>query len=396
MKNRFKKIVASLITVMMLFGSSSVVLADELSITGNGADSQNSVSVTNTQTTTVEQTNNASVSNDVDSTANTGGNTASSNSGGDTNTTTGDISSNTSVENSLNVSSVEVGCCPSSAGVNISENGANSDNNISATQTNQTDILITQNAYITNNVNGSANTGNNTASNNGGNVTISTGNIHAQAGIENIGVNLASVKGSSGGSDLTISIFGNGSSSDNNVKFVHDNQTNVSINNNSYLNNILNFYANTGGNSANGNLGDVTISTGDIFLNLKIKNRTNESIVDLDCCPIGGPGPDDPGDNDDDEKDDNGDDDKKDEGDKDGDKDNDDNGDGDNGGGDSGGAGGPGEVLGASLPATGNNTVLGLTLLSLLMLAWGIYLRTNPHPKKAFVLRLRHNILDLG
>lgn len=388
MKNRFKKIIAVGVSLVLL-SNPSTVWAEELSITDNGSGSQNQVNVTNSQTTTVEQANNANIDNNVSSTANTGQNTTSANSG-DASITTGDISSNTSVENSANVSSAQVSCCPTSSEIEVSGNGTDSENSVDVTLTNQTNVSITQNAYITNNINGNLNTGSNTASDNSGNVSISTGDIHAQAGIENRVVNLASVKGSSGGSDLTISIFGNGSSSDNNVKFVHDNQTNVSINNHSYLNNILNFYANTGGNSANGNSGNVTITTGDIFLDLFIRNKTNLSFVDIDCCPRGGPGPDDPGDNDDDEKDDNKDDDKKDNGDN-GDDDGDD---GDNGG-DNGGGGGPGEVLGATLPATGNNTVLGLTLMALLMLAWGIYLRSTPKPKKAFVLNLRHNILHL-
>lgn len=384
-----RKIIALAAAALMII-SSPAALAEELTISGNGDNSQNQINISQTQTTTVEQANNANIDNNVSSTANTGENTASANSG-DASITTGDISSNTTVENSANVSSAQVGCCPTSTEIEVSGNGTDSENSVDVTLTNQTNVSITQNAYITNNVNGTLNTGSNTASDNSGNVTISTGDIHAQAGIQNSVVNLASVKGSSGGSDLTISIFSNGSSSDNNVKFAQDNQTNVSINNNSYLNNILNFYANTGGNSANGNSGDVTITTGDIFLDLFIKNKTNFSFVDIDCCPRGGPGPDDPGDNEDDEKDDNKDDDKKDDGDN-GDDDGDD---GDNGGG-NGGGGGPGEVLGAAtLPATGNNTVLGLTLMALLMLAWGIYLRSTPKPKKAFVLRFRHNILHL-
>lgn len=383
-----RKIIA-LAAAALMITSSQAALAEELTISGNGENSQNQINISQTQTTTVEQVNQADVQNNVSSTANTGQNTASANSG-DASITTGDISSNTSVENSANVSSAQVGCCPQSLEIEVSGNGTDSENSVDVTLTNQTNVLVTQNADITNNINGNLNTGQNSASDNSGNVSISTGDIHAKAGIENSVVNLASVKGSSGGSDLTISIFGNGSSSDNNVKLVHDNQTNVSVNNNSYLNNILNFYANTGGNSANGNSGDVTITTGDIFLDLFIRNKTNFSFAKIDCCPRGGPGPDDPGD-DDDEKDDNEDDDKKDD-DK---KDNGDDGDdGDNGGG-NGGGGGPGEVLGAALPATGNNTVLGLTLLSLLMLAWGIYLRSTPKPKKAFVLRFRHNILQI-
>lgn len=88
----------ALITVPPVHGQIKLV------IEGNGEGSQNSASLNVSETTTVEQSNTADVTNNADAGANTGGN-----SGG--NVTTGDASAGVSIENTFNNNSAYVDPC---------------------------------------------------------------------------------------------------------------------------------------------------------------------------------------------------------------------------------------------------------------------------------------------
>lgn len=374
----------------------SVTLASEISISGNGPDSQSTASVSQESSTTVVQNNDADVQNQVQTDANTGNNSASSNTGENTAITTGNADTNLSIENSGNVSEAQIECCPNGeTSVNILGNGDNSDNTVNLNNNSQTNIYITQNANISNNVYGSANTGNNTADNNNGNVSIDTGDIKARGEVRNDGFNIASVRApQSSGQGFDIKIAQNGVDSQNTINHNFNNNTYVSINNYSNLENILNWDLNTGGNRANRNNGNVKIKTGNIFLDVILENKINISDVDIECCkptpaptptPSTSPSPtptppsppckencNPPG--------------------------------GDNpcrencGGGSSNpGGGGPGgSVLGVTnLPATGNNVLIGLTLLATLIMVYGAQLRKNTYVKPAYTLRFKYNTLHL-
>lgn len=69
---------------------------------GNGADSQNSSSVSQTSNNTLSQTNTANIVNNVNLSANTGGNSASKNTGGDSSITTGDANIVANIVNFVN------------------------------------------------------------------------------------------------------------------------------------------------------------------------------------------------------------------------------------------------------------------------------------------------------
>lgn len=374
-KNLVKQFIASFIIVILALIYPLGILAEEVTISGNGSGSSSEVNVAQNTQTNVEQNNQAQVSNDVDSDLNTGDNSASSNTGGETGITTGDVSAQTSIENDLNSSVVNIECCPQDSSYTISGNGTDSENNITINNDSSTSVTVTQNATVTNNISGSANTGDNSADDNsGGNVSIDTGDINAKVEVSNK-TNMALVTAPSGqGGDIKVKISSNGSGSVNNIVLTFNNNTEVVIENNSTLANILNWYANTGGNSANGNTGgDVKIKTGNILLDILLENIANKSIVDIPCCeakevkpsptpsPSGSPTPTPtptPGDGDGGDGD----------------------GDGGGGNGDGGGAGaGPGEVLGAAigqiLPETGNNALYLVTILCLIALAAGVYMR---------------------
>ena len=288
--------------LLLVFGQGpTMAKALEIVITDNGSGSNNEVQTQVETSTNIEQSNESNISNEVVTEANTGGNEASGNTGGDINLTTGDVNQNLSIENSVNSSVVETECCPQDASVNISGNGADSENGVFlALNNNNTDVYIGQNADVKNKIEGVANTGENTAnSNTNGNVSIDTGNIYAGGSIENGPINIHSVRVPSGGGDYSLKIVENASSSINEIAAWFDNDNYVFVNNEADIFNFVYWDLNTGRNNANGNTGgDVSIKTGDIFFDFFIKNGPiNVGSVEIPCCDIFDPG--DPSDNDD-------------------------------------------------------------------------------------------------
>lgn len=286
-KTGFVYILSYLMAFMV--GAAPTARALELVITDNGSGSANEVNTQVEQQTSVEQTNEANVSNEANLDSNTGGNEASSNTGGDVSIDTGDVSQNVEVETAVNSSQVDAGCCPGETEVKISGNGADSTNTVNLGSTNTTNITTNQSANVRNNLQGSANTGENTANNNtGGNFSIDTGDIKVAGGLTNGPINVSSINASSGTGGVSVDVSGNGAGSTNSVNANFDNQTNASTNFFANLLNFVNWDLNTGRNSANGNTGgNVSITTGDILFDFFIKNGPiNSGIIDIDCCPF--------------------------------------------------------------------------------------------------------------
>src|SRR3972149_4271398 len=166
--------------------AANFVRADEIVISGNGSESSNEVIIQSSQTTTVTQENNADISSNVEMSSNTGGNTIENNTGGGVGVVTGDAIENLEIENSVNSSSVEGPCCPSDISAEISGNGEESTNNIAIENQAAINISISQTANVENNVQGTANTGENKANDNtGSGVLIDTGNIWVTGGLHN-------------------------------------------------------------------------------------------------------------------------------------------------------------------------------------------------------------------
>lgn len=84
----------------------SIVHAQNFVITGNGADSNNSVLYDAGSNTVIHQTNSGDVTNTVHNSANTGGNSTDNGS-----VTTGNATSNVTITNNLNSNSAAVICC---------------------------------------------------------------------------------------------------------------------------------------------------------------------------------------------------------------------------------------------------------------------------------------------
>jgi len=274
--------------VFLLLGSlvSRKALAEEIAVTGNGADSNNEVNVSSSSNTNVQSTNTTNVDNTVQTNANTGNNSVSDNTSGNTQVQTGTITTTTNIQNAANTSIVAVdNCCPiGSTNVTVAGNGSGSNNtaNVSTSQTNN--ATISNAATITNNITVNANTGGNTANDNSGNVFVKTGNISVYNGIKNASVNKAIVAINTGKSgDLKLEIAGNGADSQSTINYIDYNTNTVFVDNyTNIFNNVL-FNLDTGNNDVNDNNGNVTLITGDIAAVAEITNAVNTSKVSIEC-----------------------------------------------------------------------------------------------------------------
>ncbi|MCL4418609.1 hypothetical protein M1146_00740 [Patescibacteria group bacterium] len=248
-----------------------------ISITGNGASSQNTVEVHTVSSTTVQQSNDAQVTNNVNNNSNTGNNQTNSNSGA-SDIQTGSISSTANVNNqniNSNVSENK-GCgCVGNTTTQITGNGTNSVNNINLDSSQTTNINQVNNAIIVNTAEIHANTGENSASLNSGDVQIKTGNISDTVTIKNKNIN-QNIDPQDGQSGLfMVKIKDNGDGSENNVRIALSNIFDYQSKNLAILINTDIEDPNTGGNTADSNIGGVLITTGDI---VKITTIGNENI----------------------------------------------------------------------------------------------------------------------
>lgn len=279
-----KKILLGLFSSFVLLFTFAVGFASAevtVEIDGNGTSSQNTANVNVTQTTTITSTNEANIQNDVNSQANTGDNSASNNTSGNTAIQTGNTSQNVTISNQANSSTVNTsgcGCAGQDVNIQVSGNGSNSENTINSDVKNETTINATNNANITNNVYVGANTGNNSAQNNNGDVKISTGDIVIRGSIENRGNKIEIIIDPQNGT-ITIINSSNGANSVNTIDISVLNSLNITKIDEATINNLVGILANTGGNTANGNNGSVLIKTGDIDIEFGIINEVNEDKI---------------------------------------------------------------------------------------------------------------------
>ncbi len=287
---RVGTVVATSAIVFASFGS-SVLASTDITVSGNGAFSNNNVSLNQSTNTTVTQTNTATVTNNVSSSANTGGNSAFGNTGGDTAIHTGSATTNTTVDNALNTNAASVNTCgcQGDTTLKISGNGAVSDNSITDNSTHNTVLTQSNDATVTNNVSSNAKTGGNSADDNtGGTVRIGTGNASTSTNVStNANHNVASVGGSSGngGSGLDVAITGNGAFSSNDVNADLSSDTLLTQSNIADITNNVSQDAKTGHNSAFGDTGgDVMIGTGNAHTGATVMNDVNYNFANFGSC----------------------------------------------------------------------------------------------------------------
>jgi len=263
----------------------------EITINGNGADSNNDVIVELENETEINQNNTANFTNNIDGDSNTGDNDANKNTGGDVEITTGDADVSATVNNSANQNWAEVDCCVNKdLEVKISGNGYNSDNTVNVKaddDDNKVEINQNNSAYFDNNIKYlDAKTGNNDANKNtGGNVEIDTGDASVTVAVSNwANANSARVGNNDGGGALSLWILDNGADSDNDITVELENEVKVDQDNKADFYNKVDADANTGDNDANKNTGgDVEITTGDATVDVTVDNMANFNWADINC-----------------------------------------------------------------------------------------------------------------
>jgi hypothetical protein len=185
---------------------------------------------------------------------------------------------------------------PAFAGTTIvlSGNGVDTDNDAVVELNHATVVQQTNEADISNNVDVSANTGDNAASRNtGGDVEISTGNSSANVAVSNAAnSNVADVDGCCDyGADVLIE--GNGDNSDNTADLKVSNTTVLTQWNEAKVKNDVDVDANTGFNRANRNTGgDVSITTGNAKVGDGLSNPGVyvSNVLNSNSARIGGGG----------------------------------------------------------------------------------------------------------
>jgi hypothetical protein len=276
----------------------------DISIDGNGAESDNEVEleeedskpyvrVNNNADITVLQDNLARVVNAVEADAKTGYNDTNYNTGGESVIMTGDADSRVGVTTTANSNWAKIGGSMdvSGAGMSayISGNGYNSDNEIEVDLEKSTGVFQKNLADVVNDIEADAKSGGNDANyNTGGAVGIMTGYATSIAGVENqLNFNWADVN-CCALFDLEAYIGKNGAYSDNEIDFDLHSDRSISQTNKADVVNSVAAESGTGKNEADKNTGgDVEIMTGNAESLVGIANELNFNYANLDCCMMG-------------------------------------------------------------------------------------------------------------
>lgn len=291
MTNLSKKLTAilatgSLVTQLVMAGPA---FADtNVIISGNGSNSDNTVTATLTSTRTVVQSNSASIVNDVDASADTGNNDLKDNTGGDVSLETGDAETWVNIENTVNKNQASLDCCLSGdVDVLIEGNGTYSDNDANLKLTADTKLFQNNYAYIKNDVDADADTGDNDLNDNtGGNVSADTGNATTKVGVfTTANANGAVIGGGDSGDGLvSLKILENGSNSDNTINLGLAKSIYADQSNSLKLINDVDADSDTGNNDLKDNTGgEVSLTTGNAKTLVGIENKVNFNWLEVDC-----------------------------------------------------------------------------------------------------------------
>lgn len=243
-----------------------------------GPFATNYCTINNTSNVTVTNSNNATITNNVNATSNSGGNSTSYNTLGGT-VHTGNATGNVTVSNVANVNTTTISGGPSGSS-NSGMNGITgpySDNRININNLHTVSVNNTNTAEITNNVNATADSGNNTADYNTGPAEVLTGNSRLGVSVANHANDSATgITAGAGGS------AGNSGANDTTGPFSTDyitinNSANASVNNvnDLTLTNNVDVLSRSGVNSADYNTLGGSIGTGGSSAGVGINNEGN-------------------------------------------------------------------------------------------------------------------------
>jgi len=275
--------------LMLNLAAPSVALAGvSCTISGNGADTENTCDFESLRKVEVDQDNEMDVDNDVEVSANTGDNEAEDNVGGDVNIETGNVDADVTVTTTGNTNAASVnGAGSSDYDLLIQNNAEDSDNDIELDVIDEVDIDQDNDADVDNEVDVWANTGKNEAEDNiGGSVSIVTGDVEVNDGVViNTAVNANSAVVGTGGvlGDLSIKILENGAYTDNDVDLALASEIDIEQDNDAWIDNDVEVGANTGDNEAEDNVGDeVSIETGDVDADVTVDTMANFNSADVE------------------------------------------------------------------------------------------------------------------
>lgn len=181
-----QKVSAAVATAVMVGGlMAPMASAADITVSGNGSNSTNNVTVVNSNNTTVAQGSATVAVTVVSSSATTGGNTANGNTGnGGVDVTSGNATSNvtTTVTGGSNVATVTpCGCEAPDSTIKVKDNRAKSKNTVTTVNSNSQVVLQGTFTGAGTFVGSTAKTGKNKANKNTGkgNVSVTSGNSHS-------------------------------------------------------------------------------------------------------------------------------------------------------------------------------------------------------------------------
>lgn len=170
-----------------------------------------------------------------------------------------------------------------SAEIEIVDNGSGSDNDVDLIENSASETSQNNGLKLNNNIQINTGTGDNEASDNDGNVIITTGKVNSSVQVLN-NLNSSYVSTMVQNPGLKSKISGNGSESVSSVDGQYPNNEEFLVNNNLTLNNNVKNYGSSGGNKASKNAGKVFISSGDVYLAAILSNQTNTNQFAQFCC----------------------------------------------------------------------------------------------------------------
>lgn len=166
----------------------------------------------------------------------------------------------------------------------ISGNGADTENAVQVSRTSETNVVQSNNAEIKNDVQSKSDTGSNEANKNtGGGVSIKTGDADSLVSVENsANSNSVDLENCDCEGDVEVLISENGADSKNAVDLATSDSTLVAQDNKADIDNKIRTEAETGDNEANKNTsGDVEIETGDATVTVGVKTEANANSASI-------------------------------------------------------------------------------------------------------------------
>lgn len=189
MTNLFKKLSVGVATAALLGASfATSAFAADVTVSGNGDGSTNIVTVKDTCSNSVHQSNSTTVTTTANVTANTGGNEVESNTGGSSSIETGNATAGASVTvDGGSNTATPASCCSCLEGgasdVNVTGNGDKTTNIVTSTKKQKTKVTQKNKTKVTTTVNVKAKTGHNEIEKNTGSGSdLTTGD--AQSGVD--------------------------------------------------------------------------------------------------------------------------------------------------------------------------------------------------------------------